>query len=83
MTDDSVLQEDLREMLQALGMPDYARSQSPHDVFQDALAEMKRQLRITSDRSAALKTADLTQPVSPPEFDPIQAAIDADNGGRP
>jgi hypothetical protein len=39
-----VLQNDLREMLQALGMDDGAQPRSPHEVFQSALTEMKRQL---------------------------------------
>jgi hypothetical protein len=39
-----VLQNDLREMLQALGMNDGAQPRSPHEVFQSALVEMKKQL---------------------------------------
>lgn len=38
------VQEDLRQMLEALGMPDHARPYSPHRVFQEALTEMKLQL---------------------------------------
>lgn len=38
------LQEDLRQMLEALGMSDHARPYSPHRVFQEALTEMKLQL---------------------------------------
>lgn len=38
------LQNDLGEMLRALGMSDAAQPKSPHEVFQSALAEMKRQL---------------------------------------
>lgn len=38
------LQNDLAEMLRALGMSDAAQPKSPHEVFQSALAEMKRQL---------------------------------------
>jgi hypothetical protein len=38
------LQNDLGEMLRALGMSDAAQPKSPHEVFQSAIAEMKRQL---------------------------------------
>lgn len=47
------LQEDLRQMLEALGMSDHARPYSPHRVFQEALNEMKRQLAAVP-RSAAI-----------------------------
>jgi hypothetical protein len=40
--DSEVLQNDLQEMLQALGMFDGARPQSPHTVFQECLAEVRR-----------------------------------------
>ncbi|MEU7656810.1 hypothetical protein AB0C41_32845 [Micromonospora taraxaci] len=46
------LQEDLRQMLEALGMSAHARPYSPHRVFQEALNEMKRQL-VAVPRSAA------------------------------
>lgn len=52
MSDESVLQDDLREMLQALGMSDGAQAKSPHQVFKEALGEMKRQLA-AGKRSAA------------------------------
>lgn len=39
-----VLQDDLRELLQALGMPDGARPQSPHEVFQEALTVLRARL---------------------------------------
>lgn len=39
-----VLQDDLGELLRLLGMPGHARPQSPHDVFQEALAELRRRL---------------------------------------
>lgn len=42
--DAGVLQDDLRDMLQALGMNDGAQAKSPHEVFQEALTEMKRRL---------------------------------------
>lgn len=42
-----VLQNDLREMLQALGMNDGAQPFSPHEVFQRALIEMKLRLAPT------------------------------------
>ena len=32
------VQEDLRELLRVLGMGDHARPQSPHEVFQEAIA---------------------------------------------
>jgi hypothetical protein len=38
------LQNDLSEMLRALGMSDAAQPRSPHEVFQSAIAEMKRRL---------------------------------------
>ncbi|WP_425909018.1 hypothetical protein [Nitrobacter sp. TKz-YC02] len=38
------LQNDLSEMLRALGMSDAAQPRSPHDVFQSAISEMKRQI---------------------------------------
>ncbi len=34
----SVLQDDLRDMLRALGMSDSARAQSPHEVFRECIA---------------------------------------------
>ena len=52
------LQEDLRQMLEALGMSDHARPYSPHRVFQEALNEMKRQLAAVP-RSAATSATDL------------------------
>lgn len=42
MSDEDVMQSDLRELLLALDMGDHARPQSPHEVFQDALAEVRR-----------------------------------------
>jgi hypothetical protein len=42
--DTDVMHDDLREMLQSLGMDDGAQPRSPHEVFQTALTEMKRQL---------------------------------------
>lgn len=43
-----LLQDDLKELLNILDMPDHARPQSPHDVFQEAL----RHLRIALARLA-------------------------------
>lgn len=40
--DSGVLQDDLRDMLQALGLPDCARPQSPHEVFRLCIAEVQR-----------------------------------------
>ena len=37
-----VLQEDLRDMLEALGLGYYARPQSPHKVFRECIDEVKR-----------------------------------------
>lgn len=42
MASDAVMQSDLRELLVALDMGDHARPQSPHEVFQEALAEVRR-----------------------------------------
>ena len=39
-----LLQDDLKDMLRALGMFDGAQPKSPHQVFKQAIAEMKRQL---------------------------------------
>ena len=39
-----LLQDDLREMLRALGIFDGAQPKSSHQVFQESIAEMKRQL---------------------------------------
>ena len=36
------LQDDLRDMLIALGLPDHARPQSPHEVFRKCIDEVKR-----------------------------------------
>lgn len=44
MDEGSVLQNDLRELMGLLGMSDHARPQLPHEVFQEALAELKRRL---------------------------------------
>lgn len=38
----SVLQDDLRDMLRALGLPDAARPQSPHAVFRECIAEVEK-----------------------------------------
>lgn len=38
----SILQNDLRDMLRALGLPDSARPQSPHEVFRECIEEVKR-----------------------------------------
>jgi hypothetical protein len=38
----AVLQEDLSEMLRVLGLGDHARPQSPHEVFLECIAEVKR-----------------------------------------
>lgn len=42
LDDSDILQNDLRELLDVLGMPSGAQPRSPHKVFQDALAEVKR-----------------------------------------
>ncbi|MCX7322200.1 MAG: hypothetical protein NT113_22910 [Hyphomicrobiales bacterium] len=63
------LQEDLRQMLEALGMSDHARPYSPHRVFQEALNEMKRQLAAVP-RSAAIVAA----PTTSPEPDAVRAS---------
>lgn len=62
------LQEDLRQMLEALGMSAHARPYSPHRVFQEALNEMKRQL-VAVPRSAAISEWQeiSTAPVKPVE----------------
>ena len=49
----SVLQDDLAELLTILGMGDHARPQSPHEVFQDAIAVLRKRLNET-DRAPAL-----------------------------
>jgi hypothetical protein len=41
MTESDMLQSDLRELLRVLDMPDHARSQSPHEVFQEALTVLR------------------------------------------
>lgn len=51
------LQEDLRQMLEALGMSNHARPYSPHRVFQEALTEMKRRLVIDQELREAAKFA--------------------------
>lgn len=50
----AVLQNDLGEMLRALGMSDAAQPKSPHEVFQSALAEMKRHLANASAEARVL-----------------------------
>lgn len=40
----SVLQDDLRDMCRALGLPDGARPQSPHEVFRECIAVIKGRL---------------------------------------
>jgi hypothetical protein len=50
------LQNYLGEMLRALGMSDAAQPKSPHEVFQSAIAEMKRQL---ANASAEARPDDL------------------------
>lgn len=47
--DNGILQDDLRRMLEALGLPSGARPCSPHEVFQTALSEMKRRLAGSSN----------------------------------
>ena len=42
--DAEVAQADLRDLLLILGMGDYARPQSPHEVFQEALAVLRTRL---------------------------------------
>ncbi len=42
MTDSQILQDDLRDMLCALGMGDHARPQSPHEVFRECIARASR-----------------------------------------
>lgn len=42
--DTDLLQSDLRELLALAGMSDYARPQSPHEVFQDALSRLRARL---------------------------------------
>lgn len=42
--DTDALQADLRELLTLLGMGDHARAASPHEVFQEALAVLKKRL---------------------------------------
>jgi hypothetical protein len=41
-SESSVLQDDLAELLRALGMSDAAQPRSPHHVMQDAIAEIRR-----------------------------------------
>lgn len=50
------LQNDLGEMLRALGMSDAAQPKSPHEVFQSAIAEMKRQI-VNASAEARLREA--------------------------
>ena len=38
---ESVLQNDLQEFCKILGLPDTARAESPHQIFQDCLAVLK------------------------------------------
>ncbi|KQT08542.1 hypothetical protein ASG40_11735 [Methylobacterium sp. Leaf399] len=42
--DADTLQADLSELLAMLGMGDHARPQSPHEVFQEALTELRKRL---------------------------------------
>ena len=42
MTSEEVLQRDLRDLLGALGLPDCARPQTPHQVFRECIAEVRR-----------------------------------------
>jgi hypothetical protein len=42
MTDTDVLQDDLRDLLRALGKYDSARAQSPHQVFRECIADVGR-----------------------------------------
>lgn len=53
-TDPAVLQADLRDLLNALGMGDHARPQSPHEVFQGCVAEVRRRLARIEELEAAL-----------------------------
>jgi hypothetical protein len=39
--DTSALQDDLRDMLRALGLPDGARPQSPHEIFRECIEAVK------------------------------------------
>lgn len=48
-TDSSVLQNDLRDMLRALGKDDGARPQSPHQVFRECIDHVER-LKAETDR---------------------------------
>lgn len=51
MDDSGVLQDDLRDLLRALGLPDGARPQSPHEVFRECIEEVKR-LKAENERLA-------------------------------
>lgn len=42
--ENGVLQDDLRELLQLLGLPDSASPRSPHEVFQHALSVLRERL---------------------------------------
>lgn len=42
--DSGVLQDDLRQLLELLGLPTHARPQSPHEVFQEALGVLRKRL---------------------------------------
>lgn len=42
------LQSDLAQLLKILGMGDHARSQSPHEVFQEALVVLRKRLGMKS-----------------------------------
>jgi hypothetical protein len=42
MDSNQVLQDDLRELLEALELGTHARPASPHEVFQECIAEVRR-----------------------------------------
>lgn len=71
------LQEDLRQMLEALGMSAHARPYSPHRVFQEALNEMKRQL-VAVPRSAASSDTPASYLRDIPQRDGLVVTIIAD-----
>lgn len=47
--DNTILQDDLRDLLRALGMSDAARAQSPHEVFRECISAVE-QLRASARR---------------------------------
>ena len=88
-TNEDVLQNDLRDLLDALGMPSGAQPRSPHEVFRDALMRMKlirndalEEAAQVADEEYRLQIS-LTEPTAAFTAEAIAAAIRALNATTP